>query len=182
MHSCKSLDKHIRQARMLTEGIWIEIFLSCPRDLLARALIWFSPEKCGWGQPPVNTRRVGERHKIVKTDRFWFWDRCSSWSKGVPRILICLWQSDTLRMTFAMGGTSRGGSRHFLTHFYSSKPPSLLMEKKKTQLIFSSFIGEKKNSFIRPTFYFYYAENWMTGIKCYLIKIKWFSQLSMSWN
>ena len=42
------------------------MFLSCPGDVLARALSLFSPEKGGRGQPPVNVRRVGERHKIVR--------------------------------------------------------------------------------------------------------------------
>ena len=32
--------------------------------------------------------------------------------QGVPRILICLCPSDLLRVTFVMGGISRGGSRH----------------------------------------------------------------------
>ena len=49
MHSCKSLDIPAEQARMLTEGVWFEIFLSCPGDLLVMALSWFSPGKGGQG-------------------------------------------------------------------------------------------------------------------------------------
>ena len=43
------------------------MLLSSPGDLLTRALTWFSSEKGGRGQPPVNVRRVGKRHNIVNS-------------------------------------------------------------------------------------------------------------------
>ena len=43
------------------------MFLSIPGDLLTRALSWFSSEKGGWREPPVNVKRIGERHNIVNS-------------------------------------------------------------------------------------------------------------------
>ena len=82
MCSCKSLDRPAKQARMLTEGVWFEIFLSCPGDLLAIALSWLSPEKGGQGYPLVNVRGVGENHEVVKHGKF-----CCS----VTKLCLTLW-------------------------------------------------------------------------------------------
>ena len=46
--SCKSMDKPAKQARMPGK-VWIEILLSCPGDLLTRALSWSPSEKGGQG-------------------------------------------------------------------------------------------------------------------------------------
>ena len=109
MHSCRSLDKPSKQARMLTEHIWIEIFLSCPGDLLARSLIWFSLEKVFQGYPPVNVRGGGENHEIGKQDDYGFvvdfqiGVSLEVWSRLCPSALFL--------MTFAMGGIPHVVSR-----------------------------------------------------------------------
>ena len=108
MRSCKSLDKPAKQARMLTEGVWFEIFLSCPGDLLAIALSWFSPEKGGQEKPPVNVRGVGENHEIVKqTDSGFGVDARESLASPLsPEALL----NSSLPHDLVMGRMSCGGS------------------------------------------------------------------------
>ena len=108
MCSCKGLDIPAKQAKMLTEGVWFEIFLSCPGDLLAIALSWVSPEKGGQEQTPVNVRGVGESHEIVKqTDSGFGVDARES--LGSPLSSEALLNS-SLPHDIVMGGISRGGS------------------------------------------------------------------------
>ena len=61
--NCKSMDKPVmqRQQRGLNWNTPI-----MPRRLMNWSPKWLFPEKGGRGQPPVNVRRVGERHKIVR--------------------------------------------------------------------------------------------------------------------
>ena len=101
---------------MLTEGVWFEIFLSCPGDLLAIALSWLSPEKGGQGYPLVNVRGVGESHEIVKqTDSGFGVDAWESLGRLLsPEALL----NSSLPHDLVMGGISRGGS-HQWAHFFN---------------------------------------------------------------
>ena len=65
MASCKSpigrLESHQR-------GFWIETLLLGPGDLLSKSSkLTFSRKRWrGGGQPPVNVRKVGEKHNAVR--------------------------------------------------------------------------------------------------------------------
>ena len=64
MHSCKRFG---RQARKPLEGFWIETFVLCPGDLLFKSSkLTFSRKRWWGGQPPVNVRKVGEKHNAVR--------------------------------------------------------------------------------------------------------------------
>ena len=64
MHSCKSpvgrLESHQR-------GFWIETLVLCLGDLLSKSSkLTFSRKRWWGGQPPVNVRKVGEKHNAVR--------------------------------------------------------------------------------------------------------------------
>ena len=64
MLSCMSpagrLESHQR-------GFWIETLVLCPGDLLSKSSNFFQKKVgVGWGQSPVNDRRVGGKHNTVK--------------------------------------------------------------------------------------------------------------------
>ena len=66
------------------------------------------------GIDPVNLRGVGESHKIVRqTDSGLGVDAGAG--PGDPSSPDLPFLSGLLRMTFVMGGISRGGSRHYTT-------------------------------------------------------------------
>ena len=46
-------------------GFWIETLILCPGDLLSKSSNFFQKKVVG-GQSPVNDRRVGGKHNIVK--------------------------------------------------------------------------------------------------------------------
>ena len=95
----------------------METLLSCPGDLLTRVLSWFPSEKGGRGQPPVNVRVVGERHKIVRQTDSGL--RVDAWAgPGVPRVLTHLCPSSLSLMTFVMDGISLAGSRQLDLTFF----------------------------------------------------------------
>ena len=64
------------------------------------------------GQPPVNVRRVGERHNIVKQADSVVGSRCLRKSRGTPEAWshLCVCQAPFL-ITFAMGRIPHAGSR-----------------------------------------------------------------------
>ena len=87
----------------------MEIFLSCPGDLLAIALSLFSPEKGGQEKPPVNVRGVGESHEIVKrTDSGLRVDARESLGSPLSSEALL---NNSLPHDLVMGEISRGGSR-----------------------------------------------------------------------
>ena len=108
---------------MLTEGVWFEIFLSCPGDLLAIALSRFSPEKGGQGQPPVNVRGTGESHEIVKQidSGLGIDARESLGSPSSPEAL----PNSSLPRDLVMGGLSRAGSQHYRPSTHLCTGPAL---------------------------------------------------------
>ena len=87
----------------------MEIFLSCPGDLLAIALSLFSPEKGGQEKPPVNVRGVGESHEIVKQTDFGLGVDARE-SLGSPLSPEAL-RNSSLPHDLVIGGISLGGSR-----------------------------------------------------------------------
>ena len=65
------------------------------------------------GQPPVNVRRVGERHNIVRQTDSGFGVDARVGPGRFPREPTCLCLSGLFLMTFAMGGIPRASSGNF---------------------------------------------------------------------
>ena len=64
------------------------------------------------GQPPVNVRKVGEKHNAVR-GRLWFWGRCMrKFSEAPLRPDLPLPVGPLNLMTFATGETPRAGFWH----------------------------------------------------------------------
>ena len=64
MHSCTSLAGRLESHQ---RGFWIGTLVLCPGDLLSKSSNFFQKKVgVGWGQSPVNDRRVGGKHNTVK--------------------------------------------------------------------------------------------------------------------
>ena len=69
------------------------------------------------GQPPVNVKKVGEKHNAVRQADSGFWGRCSRKPSEAPlRPNSPLPVGPLNQMTFAMGGTPRAGSQEAMSY------------------------------------------------------------------
>ena len=111
MHSCKS---PVDRLESLQRSFWIETLLLCPGDLLSKSSkLTFFQKKVVGGQPPVNVKKVGEKHNAVRQADSGFWGRCSRKPSEAPlRPDSPLPVGPLNLMTFATGETPRAGSWH----------------------------------------------------------------------